>query len=196
VKLFSHRAARNDAGIFRQIPLDVRGKLFVSPMPFGAYDTGNRVLDLYRENRVTHVFVIATDEEIKRKARRDIKKEYARVGISHRQFPVVDMTAPDLAGLGEVVQDAIERLKTSRVAVHCHAGVGRTSVLTCCIVRQITGMTPTETITYVKRHMAVDMTSEQASIVARFVPITRESALRGGGGDPAYAPPTRPGFRR
>jgi protein-tyrosine phosphatase len=178
VKLFSHRAARNDAGIFRQIPLDVRGKLFVSPMPFGAYDTGNRVLDLYRENRVAHVFVIATDEEIKRKARRDIKKEYARAGITHRQFPVVDMTAPDLAGLAEVVQDAIERLKTSRIAVHCHAGVGRTSVLACCIVRQLTGMPAAETIAFIKGHMAVDMTSEQTAVVARFVPA------------PAHAPAT------
>lgn len=168
--LFSHRSTINDPGIFRRIPLQVDGRLYVSPMPYGAYDTQNRVLKLYKENKINHVFIIATDDEIKKKARKDIKKAYDFIGATYTQFPVPDMTAPELGRLGEVVGDAVERLKTSRIAVHCHAGVGRTSVLTCCIVRQITGMPADKTITFVKKNMAVDMTAEQASVVARYVP--------------------------
>lgn len=67
LKFLSHRAADNTHGIFRQVPLTVKGRLYVSPMPFGAYDTGNRVLKLYKENKINHVFLIATDEEIRKK---------------------------------------------------------------------------------------------------------------------------------
>lgn len=78
------------------------------------------------------------------------------------------MTAPDLETLRDFVHDAASRLANSRIVVHCHAGVGRTSVITCCIVQRITGMNVDDTITYVKKHMEVNMTSEQMSVVKRF----------------------------
>lgn len=168
MRFFSHRAALNDTGIFREIPLRVRGQLFVSPMPYGAYDTDNRVLKLYKDNRITHVFIIATDDEIKKKARKDIKKAYEYIGATYSQLAVPDMTAPSLEEMQALVKEAIRHLKSSRIAVHCHAGVGRTSTFACCIVQKLTGMTAAKTIAYVKKHMEVNMTTEQEAVVKKF----------------------------
>lgn len=167
--LFAHRRYEEVTRVFRSIPLKMKGRLFVSPMPFGAYDTRNRLMKLYRDSGIKHVFIIATDEEIRKKAQRDIKEEYQRAGITYRQLAIPDMTAPDLATLRDFVADAVDRLGSSNIAVHCHAGVGRTSVVACCIVQMVTGKSAPETVEFVKKHMSVNMTAEQASTVARYV---------------------------
>lgn len=167
-KLFQYRGVSSEAGIFRQIPLNVKGRLYVSPMPFGAYDTRNQLMGLYREYKIEHVYIIATDDEIKRKARRDIRGDYQKIGATFRQLPIQDMTAPDLQSIREIVMDAVMRLQKNRIAIHCHAGVGRTSVLTCCVVQAVQQLAPDDSIAYVKKHMEVNMTSEQMSAVRRF----------------------------
>jgi hypothetical protein len=188
---FSHRSVLNDAGIFRQIPLKVRGGLYVSPMPYGAYDTGNRALKLYKDNHIGHVFIIATDDEIKKKARKDIKKAYEFIGATWSQLAVPDMTAPSLEDMHRLVKEAIQLMKKKSIAVHCHAGVGRTSTFTCCIVQQLTGMTAAKTIAYVKQHMEVNMTTEQEAVVRKF----SESVQRGFAGDPVGAGSRPPASR-
>ena len=166
--IIARHSTRHDAGIFRPIPLRVRGRLYVSPMPFGAYDTRNRVLKLYREHQIGHVFMLATDDEIRRKAKRDLKREYEKIGATWSQFAVPDMTAPDVLLLRQFVELAVEKLACQRVAVHCHAGVGRTSVFTCCIVQAVAGLAADDSMAFVKKHMEVNMTPEQMSVVRRF----------------------------
>lgn len=167
-KFFTHRTVDETMGVFRRVPLATKGRLYVSPMPFGAYDTRNRLLKFYRDKNVKHVFIIATDDEIHRKSQRNIKEEYRRIGATYHQLAIPDMTAPDLITVRAVVTDAVGRLANENIAVHCHAGVGRTSVVVCCIVHTITGMPAAETIAFVKNHMSVNMTAEQASVVTRF----------------------------
>lgn len=156
------------AGIFRAIPVRSKGKLYVSPMPFGAYDTGNRVMSLYVRSRVGHVFILAQDAEIKAKAKRDIRKEYEKHGITYSQFPFKDMHAPDFEGLETMVALAIKKLSSCNIAIHCHAGVGRTSVGACCVVQAVDELSAKDSIDYVKGHMEVNMTAEQKSAVMRF----------------------------
>lgn len=155
-------------GIFRAIPLNTRGKLFVSPMPFGAYDTGNRLIKLYQQGHIRHVFILVQDKEIKAKAKRDIRLEYPRIGASFSHYPFVDMHAPDLGAIAELVGKAKDHLARHNVAIHCHAGVGRTSVAVCCVVQSALGKPAKDSIVYVKKHMNVDMTTEQMAVVERF----------------------------
>ena len=65
--IFKKFSNSRDFGIFRQIPLNVSGELYTSPMPFGAYDYGSRLLRIYRKNKIEHVFVLVNDTELAKK---------------------------------------------------------------------------------------------------------------------------------
>jgi protein-tyrosine phosphatase len=160
-----------------RIPLDVKGKLFVSPMPCGPYDPGNRLLKIYRQNRIQFVVMLVTDDELARKAKRDVISLYKKSGIEPIRFPIADYTSPELHAFSKVVDQVAGYLQAgANVAVHCNAGVGRTGVMACCIVQDISTMSADKAIAHIKQHMQTNMTDEQVRLAERFVPLSERLA--------------------
>lgn len=161
---------QQNSGIFRHIPLpQIKGKLYASPMPFGAYDRGSRLLKIYRQCHIHHVIMVVTEQELKKKARRNIEKLYEKSGITYSRFSIKDFQAPTYALIHALVNEAVQRLEASRnVVVHCHAGVGRTAIAICCIVKTIQDMSATEAIDYARTHMDINMTPEQIRVINAF----------------------------
>lgn len=158
-----------------QIPLDVKGKLFVSPMPFGPYDKGNALLKLYKKNHIEFVVVLVTDSELEKKARRDLLELYSKNGIQVIRLPVADYTSPDMHQVSKTVDQVSGYLRAgANIAVHCNAGVGRTGVMACCIVRDIMKIPAEDTIGYIKQYMHTNMTDEQMRLVKRFQTVEEE----------------------
>ncbi|MGA1824014.1 MAG: dual specificity protein phosphatase family protein [bacterium] len=166
--LFKNLFHNDDAGFFRQVPLNIHGKLYTSPMPFGAYDRGSRLFAIYKKNKIEHVFVLVTDTELKKKARRNLLDYYAKKGISYTRYTIKDLQAPSIDVITPLVQEAVERLKTQRVAIHCHAGVGRTATSVCCIVIAVEHFTADQAIDYVCQNMSVHITPEQINVIRKF----------------------------
>jgi len=162
-----------------RIPLDAKGRLFVSPMPYGPYDPGNKLLKIYKQNRIEFAIMLVTDSEIEKKAKRDILTLYKQQGIEPIRFPIADYTSPDLHPFSKVVDQVSGYLRAgANVAVHCNAGVGRTGVMTCCIVRDFSALSTGEAIDYVRSYMQTNMTDEQKRLVDRFVPLAERINIK------------------
>lgn len=155
---------------FRRIPLETAGHLFVSAMPYGPYDKGRRVFRYYRKSNVHRVVVLVTDDELQRKARREVLRLYEREGMRVDRFPIKDLTSPEVSVIDEAVPRIAEFLRRENVAVHCNAGVGRTGVVTSCVVRMIKGWDGETALAYLKEHIEVDLTSEQKRLVLNWQP--------------------------
>lgn len=159
-----------------QIPLNIKGKLFVSPMPFGPYDRGNRLMKLYQKHHIEFVVVLVTDSELKQKAKRDLLAIYKKNSIRVIRLPVADYTSPDMHKISKVIDEVSGYLRAgAHVAVHCNAGVGRSGVTACCIVRDIMGIPAEDTIGYVQQYMHTNMTDEQMRLVKRFNTVIEET---------------------
>ena len=155
-----------------RIPLNVKGSLYVSPMPYGPYDQGNTLLKLYRQRNIGFAIMLVTDAELEKKAKRDLLAIYKKNNIQPIRFPIADYTSPELHAFSKVVDQVAGYLRAgANMAVHCNAGVGRTGVMTSCIVRDISLLSAKEAIDYVRKHMQTNMTDEQIRLVERFQPL-------------------------
>ncbi len=168
-KLIPIEFSNSDPGVFREIPLDLPGHLYTSPMPFGAYDRGSRLLKIYKKNHIQHVFVLATDKEIENKARRNLFQSYKDANIRFTQFSIKDYQSPSVEVLSQLVEDAKYRLRDDqRIVIHCHAGVGRSAVAASSVVMITKNITAKQAIQYVKEYMEINITSEQTNLITKF----------------------------
>ena len=167
-KLINRLLHSEDEGLFRQIPLSVPGALYVSPMPFGAYDPGDDLLKIYKHHAVNHVFVLVTDDELARKSRRNLLKKYDAAHIAYSRFVLKDLIAPSLEVVHELTCAARTMLNTERIVVHCHAGVGRTGIAVCCITMAVEGWSAETAIAHVSQFMTINITVDQRRCIKRY----------------------------
>jgi atypical dual specificity phosphatase len=147
--------------LLTEIPLDLPGKIYRSPMPFSTYDRLGKVWQLYWQKGIKTVVVLTELQEYLVHARRDLPKFYRAEGLEAIIYSIADFQVPpDAAALNGVIAEVIERLyHRERIAVHCMAGVGRTGTFLACLV---------------KRHLDLD---GQAAInwVRQFIPEALEN---------------------
>jgi len=64
-----------------ELPLGTRGRVFRSAMPFGPYDPEGHGIEEYRAHRVSVIVLLASDQECREKAKRDLRSLYQQGGL-------------------------------------------------------------------------------------------------------------------
>ncbi len=156
--------------VFLRVPLaGIDGELYASPMPFGPYDKLNQLMRRYKNMDIEFAVSLVTDEEIARKAKRDVLALYAKAGIESIRFPIRDLTSPPVEDVRELVNRIGPYLRAgAKIVIHCNAGTGRTAVVIACLCADLLNLDGQGAIDYVQSLMATQITESQKRVVRTF----------------------------
>jgi uncharacterized protein (DUF952 family)/protein-tyrosine phosphatase len=156
--------------LFTEILFGQPGRVFRSPTPGSKhFDPEDRVLELYKEANIAVVVVLNSIEEHLRYSERELLPLYEQAGIQVIYDPVPDFSAPPQGTWDTSLDKVAELLRQGKnVAIHCHAGVGRTGIFTACLAQDLLGLSPEASIEWVRRFIpfAVETQFQQQYVFA------------------------------
>lgn len=134
-----------------ELPLGLPGRLFRSPMPFSAFDVGERALAEFDQQGVRVVVVLAEEAECEVHASRDLLQAYAQQSLEVIHLPIPDYHAVSHDKLRTLIDEVLGHLRAGRnVAIHCRAGRGRTGALAACLAREVLGLSGNEALEWIR----------------------------------------------
>ena len=155
------------------LPYDLAGKIYRSPMPDSPmFDPDHRVLPAYRQNGVEVVVLLTSAEEAMAIRGSDLLQVYGELGFDVIHAPTRDFSVPEEGVFKPALKGALAEARKGRtIAIHCHAGIGRTGIFAACLARMVFGFDGEEALVWVRQyiHSAVE-NDLQARFVREFSP--------------------------
>jgi protein-tyrosine phosphatase len=153
-----------------ELPFGNPGPVFRSAMPYSTYDPDGDLISEYKNLKISIVIMLSSDEESQQIAGHDLRDLYEREGFDTLYLPIPDFGTPDLVSLREVVHSALSYSQSGQgIAIHCHAGLGRTGMFAACLAKKGLDYSSDEAIKWIRDYIpgAVEV-PEQESIVRSF----------------------------
>jgi len=150
-----------------ELPFQLPGRIFRSPMPFGGYDPEGKGLSEFKEKSISVIALLSDDEECLRKTGRNLRTLYENEGFDVIYLPIPDFGVLSIEDLKQAVLETIEQARARRnIVVHCYAGIGRTGLFVSFLAKEIFGISGKDSIEWVRNRIpgAVE-TSEQRELI-------------------------------
>ncbi len=121
-------------------------------MPFSSFDPDREVFNAYQQAEVSVVVMLTSDAEAFDKTGVELRKYYREHGFQVFYLPIEDYHAPQKAAVLETLESVEMAARSGKhVAVHCHAGVGRTGTFLACLARRMFKMPARQAIQWVRK---------------------------------------------
>jgi protein-tyrosine phosphatase len=136
-------------------------------MPFGPYDLHGEVYDQFRQEQISVVVLLATEDECLQKTGRNLRELYRQEGFTVLYLPIPDFGVPAKEDLEQAVMETITYAQAGHhIAVHCSAGIGRTGLFIACLAKRVLGLSGSEALQWVRSSLprAIE-TAEQQRLV-------------------------------
>ena len=153
------------------LPYGLPGLIYRSPMPFSPlFDPSGKVLDAYLDAGVNTVVMLTPIEETKELTGINIFDRYKQLGYDVIYAPVEDFSVPGEGAFQEPIRETLQAANEGRtIAIHCHAGLGRSGMFAACLAKVVFDMDGEEASRWVREYIprAVE-TWEQHQYVKNF----------------------------
>jgi protein-tyrosine phosphatase len=139
--------------LITELPYDLPGKVYRSPLPFSwLFDPDHEIMNLYRQVGVETIVMLTPIYETKDLTGRDMGVYYEEQGYDVIYTPVEDFSVPEPGLFEKTVPKALAAVRAGKtLAVHCHAGIGRTGMFTACMAKIVFGFSGAEAVDWVRQ---------------------------------------------
>jgi len=121
-------------------------------MPFGWDNDTGETFRQYQNADISAVVVLAGEEECRIEAGRDLRAFYMSEGLQVIDLPIPDLGVPDIAEASRAVDVVLQLARSGQnIAIHCHAGLGRTGLFSACLARRLLGLSGEVAIAWVRQ---------------------------------------------
>jgi protein-tyrosine phosphatase len=139
---------------FTRLPFNLPGKIFRSAMPYSAYDPDGNLIQTYQDNNVSMVVMLSREDETLKVSGRNLLEEYKARGFDVIYLPIEDFGVPELPEIRKAIPHVLAHSQAGgNIAIHCHAGVGRTGMFIACLAKIGMGYSPEESINWVREYI-------------------------------------------
>lgn len=137
-----------------EIPYGLPGKAYRSVMPCNRYvDPDCQVYEDFRNANIQTVFVLQEANEPQERSGIDLFGHYKQMGLRVVHAPSRDFYVPPAGAWDEALAIAARELQAGHnIAIHCHAGIGRTGMFAACLAVDLLGLPAREAILWVRQY--------------------------------------------
>jgi len=145
------------------LPFGLKGQIYRSSMPFRPmFDPDKHILGAYLDAGIELVVMLAEDAEVKELTGRDLKETYRQHGMSVIHAPIRDFSAPEPHDLQSPIQKTLDAAREGKtIAIHCHAGWGRTGIFAACLAKVVFDMTAEEAVLWLRHFIPRAVESQE-----------------------------------